>query len=273
MRTVLLPIGDFARLGGVSVRMLRHYDRIGLLTPARVDAQTGHRAYETGQLSTLNRIVALKGLGFTLQQVADLLREGLTPGELHGMLRLRQVELERQVQHSRHALDRVAARLRLLEQETDMDDAIRIKHIPTLRLAGLSAITPEPDRASVGPRIEPLFTRVADVMDRTGGDRTSPLARYIPADGTAVQITAGYVVMGEPPPELERHDLPAAEVAAALHQGPMQDIAGAYQALSRWAGAHGHHHSLAAGCWRELYLEAGGDDQREWIVEVQLELG
>ena len=69
----MLSIGHFARHGRVSVRMLRHYDAIGLLQPAYDDQVTGYRSYDAEQLSRLNRIVALKGLGFTLQQVQSIL--------------------------------------------------------------------------------------------------------------------------------------------------------------------------------------------------------
>src|ERR671917_48630 len=85
----MLGIGDFARHGRVSVRMLRHYDAIGLLRPAHVDRLTGYRSYDAGQLSRLNRIVALKGLGFTLQQVRSILDDEVSVEELRGMLRLR----------------------------------------------------------------------------------------------------------------------------------------------------------------------------------------
>ncbi len=63
-------IGEFASIGRVSVRMLRHYDQIGLLRPARVDAITGYRTYAATQLTLLSRIVELKGLGLTLEQVS-----------------------------------------------------------------------------------------------------------------------------------------------------------------------------------------------------------
>ena len=59
----MFSIGDFARHGRVSVRMLRHYDALGLLRPAHVDPVTGYRSYRAAQLSRLNRIVALKELG------------------------------------------------------------------------------------------------------------------------------------------------------------------------------------------------------------------
>ena len=48
----MFSIGEFARLGGVSVRTLRHYDEIGLLRPAMVDQDTGYRGYAADQLGS-----------------------------------------------------------------------------------------------------------------------------------------------------------------------------------------------------------------------------
>jgi DNA-binding transcriptional MerR regulator len=65
----MFTIGDFAEHGRVSVRMLRHYDAIGLLRPAHVDPLSSYRYYSAEQFAQLNRIVALKELGFSLHQV------------------------------------------------------------------------------------------------------------------------------------------------------------------------------------------------------------
>src|SRR3954452_13869941 len=94
----MFTIGDFANLGRVSVRMLRHYDSIGVLPPAAVDPVSGYRLYTADQLSRLNRLIALKDLGFTLAQVHSILEDKLDPAELRGMLRLRQAELEAQLE-------------------------------------------------------------------------------------------------------------------------------------------------------------------------------
>jgi DNA-binding transcriptional MerR regulator len=102
----MLTIGDFARHGRVSIRMLRHYDAIGLLRPAHVDQASGYRFYQAAQLSRLNRIVALKDLGFTLQQVQAILDEDVRTQELRGMLRLRRAELERPSRRQRQAWSR-----------------------------------------------------------------------------------------------------------------------------------------------------------------------
>jgi DNA-binding transcriptional MerR regulator len=85
----MFTIGDFARYGRVSVRMLHHYDAIGLLKPSRVDVVTGYRFYDARQLAALTRIVALKDLGFTLAEVRSLVENAITVDELRGKLALR----------------------------------------------------------------------------------------------------------------------------------------------------------------------------------------
>src|SRR5690349_9469478 len=132
----MFSIGEFARHGRVSVRMLRHYDAIGLLRPARVDPFTGYRGYEAGQLSRLNRVVALKDLGFTLEQVASIIDEKVGIDELRGMLRLRQAELQTRITADHARLAAVEARLRSIETEGAMPvQDVQIKKVPSVRVA------------------------------------------------------------------------------------------------------------------------------------------
>ena len=105
----MFSIGEFARHGRVSVRMLRHYDAIGLLRPASVDAASGYRFYQASQLAELNRIIALKDLGFTLQQVQAILAEQVSAAELRGMLKLRRAEIHAQIETETARLARVEA--------------------------------------------------------------------------------------------------------------------------------------------------------------------
>jgi DNA-binding transcriptional MerR regulator len=80
--------------------MLRHYDAIGLLRPACVDPVTGYRSYQATQLAQLNRVIALKDLGFTLQQVQEIMAEQVSAAELRGMLRLRRAEIKSRIDAS-----------------------------------------------------------------------------------------------------------------------------------------------------------------------------
>src|SRR5262245_60646646 len=137
----MFSIGEFAVMGRLSVRMLRHYDAIGLLTPARTDPFTGYRYYTADQLSRLNRIIALKDLGFTLQQVHTILAEKLDAVELRGMLRLRRAQLQDHLEAETARLGRIEARLRLIESEGHMNtEEVVLKPVPPVRVAELSAV-------------------------------------------------------------------------------------------------------------------------------------
>jgi DNA-binding transcriptional MerR regulator len=105
-------IGEFSRIAQVSCRLLRYYDELGLLRPGHVDPETGYRSYQAEQLNRLNRILVLRDLGFSLEQIARLLEQHLGADELRGMLRLRQSELERELAEK-------VARVELIEQRIE----------------------------------------------------------------------------------------------------------------------------------------------------------
>src|SRR3954468_8266153 len=165
----MFSIGEFAKHGRVSVRMLRHYDEIGLLRPARVDPVTGYRTYGGAQLARLNRIIALKDLGFTLGQVGGILDEKVSVESLRGMLRLRQAELEAAIAADTTRLTRVAARLRTIEDEGLMPpDDVVVKSVPGVRLAELSGLAGSFAPEDISPVIQPLYRELRRRLDVDG---------------------------------------------------------------------------------------------------------
>src|SRR5687768_12691015 len=108
----MFRIGDFSRIARVSARLLRFYDEIGLLVPAHADPQTGYRYYTLAQLTEVNRILVLKELGFSLDQVREVLRSDLDTDQLRNMLMLRRNDvaqtLASETQRLRHIETRIA---------------------------------------------------------------------------------------------------------------------------------------------------------------------
>ncbi|GAA4237367.1 DNA-binding transcriptional MerR regulator [Streptosporangium album] len=188
----MFTIGDFAKHGRVSVRMLRHYDAIGLLRPAHVDPASGYRLYEAGQLARLNRVIALKDLGFTLQQVQSILNEHVSVEELRGMLRLRQAELEAAMTDAAARLTQVEARLRTIESEGRMPtDDIAVKSLPPVRLAELTGTAMSFDPQDVGPVIGPLYDELCRRLSDAGVVPTGPGIAYYedaPHGGGAITV-------------------------------------------------------------------------------------
>jgi DNA-binding transcriptional MerR regulator len=267
----MLSIGDFARHGRVSVRMLRHYDAIGLLQPAYVDGVTGYRSYEARQLSRLNRIVALKGLGFTLQQVKSILDDEVSVEELRGMLRLREAELHSQIASDTSRLAQVEARLQVIEREGAMPaDEVQIKRIPGVRVAELTGTAASFEPESIGPAITPLYEELRDRLDCAGLTPTGPDIAYYEdsPDEEGVLVHATIPVDADPG---EDHDfaivdLPEIEQAATIvHRGAMDNVMPTIQALARWIDANGYR---SVGYNRELYIELG-ENRDMWVTELQ----
>ncbi len=177
----MFTIGEFAALGRVSVRMLRHYDSIGLLRPAAVDPRTGYRRYRAAQLGRLNRVIALKDLGLTLDQVRAILDDEVDAAELRGMLRLRRAQLAAQVAADTARLARIEARLRMIETEGRMTiEDVVLKEIPAVRIAELTALAAGYQPPDISPVIQPLYPELFRRLDRAQVSPAGP-----PSPGTS----------------------------------------------------------------------------------------
>ena len=275
----MFSIGEFAGLGRVSVRMLRHYDAIGLLRPAHVDPHSGYRFYAAAQLRLLNRVTALKDLGFSLQQVQTLIDEKLDTAELRGMLRLRRAELAEQMQRDTARLALVDARLRMIESEGHMDTGdVVLKTIPALRVAQLSATaTSYDDPSSISANLSPLYPRLMELMERHGVAMTgAPIAWYEPAPtrpgDETITVHAAFPIGADElgPVDFEVTVLPAVEqVASALHQGSMSEAFRTGEKIATWIDDNGYR-ALGAGYAREVYLDCPPDDFDKWVTELQV---
>lgn len=143
----MLKIGDFARLAHVTVKTLRHYGRMGLLEPAWIDRYTGYRYYNLSQLSRLNLILALKDLGFSLEQVAEMLDEDVPASQLRAMLTLKKAELHQRLQSEQNRLAQVEARLKQIEREGALPVyEVLIKSTQPQMVAAIRQVLSEPEQ-------------------------------------------------------------------------------------------------------------------------------
>lgn len=288
----MFKIGDFSRLAQVSVRMLRHYDKLGLLTPSHTDKFTGYRYYTIDQLPRLNRIVALNGLGLTLQDIADLLNESnaLPVEQLRGMLLLRQKELERELAEKHWQLASVEARLQQIEQENDPDPyEIVVKPLTALSIASIRLVSPTVEE--VGYYCGALYARLYERLQEVGVSWQAPEVTFYHNDeyrehdidmevAVAVaedaltdkvltdRVSAGVAVQSD----LTFRLAPACDLAAALtFECTFESVIGPIQSLLRWIGVHQH---IAAGPLREVHLSGPAHQTNEEgalpVIELQV---
>ncbi|MEJ2757388.1 MAG: MerR family transcriptional regulator [Anaerolineales bacterium] len=118
----MLKIGEFAKLSKVSKKTLRYYHQVGLLKPAWTNRYNRYRYYETGQLATLNNILTMKELGFSLEEIQTILQEDLSPTQMRSMLRLKKAELEHQIREDQARLQKIEARLARVDTPNESSD-------------------------------------------------------------------------------------------------------------------------------------------------------
>ena len=298
----MFSIGEFARHGRVSVRMLRHYDAIGLLRPAVVDPDSGYRFYQAAQLAELNRIIALKDLGFTLQQVQAIAAEKVSAAELRGMLKLRRAEIHTRIEDETARLARIEVRLLTIEDEARVPaDGVVIKRLAAVRVAELTGVAASYEPESITPVIQPLYRDLWQQIASAGISPAGPALAYyedapgsegavivhatvpvntVPVDtvpGNTVPVDTAPVdtvpvdtvpVSAAPDhgPRFTVSDLPEVRSAAAIiHHGSMDDVMPTGQALARWVDASGYR---SAGYAREITLE-WDPDPGKWVTELQ----
>jgi DNA-binding transcriptional MerR regulator len=265
----MIKIGDFARLGQVSVVTLRFYDEMDLLKPVKVDAFTGYRFYSADQLPRLNRILALKDLGFALEQIKLMLADGLTHEQLYGMLTLQRNEVEKRLADEGERLSRIEARLRQIQMENKMPNYdVLIKTAPAMLVASCRVTIPTNDR--VPQYLGPAYGKVYDYLRKQGVKDGLCLALWhSPADVYENEDAEAVVQIDRSMPgtdQVKVYELPPTQVASVVHQGNFEEFTQGHAALLEWIDANGY---KIVGPYREIYIKHDKANLSDSTTEIQ----
>jgi MerR family transcriptional regulator, thiopeptide resistance regulator len=119
-RAAEFTVGEVAHLASVTVRTLHHYDEIGLLTPS-VRTTAGYRQYDEADLERPHRILGYRELGFSLEEIADILAEAVDMAEhlrrQHALLTERIARLQRMATIVERTLEAHMAGINLTPEE------------------------------------------------------------------------------------------------------------------------------------------------------------
>jgi DNA-binding transcriptional MerR regulator len=271
----VFKIGEFSRIARVSARQLRFYDELGLLKPGVVDPSSGYRFYSTSQLQRLNRILVLKDLGLSLEQIGGVIDQEASADQLRAMLLVRRSDAERALVEETTRLKQIEARIAQLDAGAvaDLDDVL---------------IRAEPAR-----RIVTVRETVGSLLEARGiiGQLVQTLPRHLPRDvlGTligiahsaefepdAIDVELGFVLNGAviaPLPALGTRTLQVRELPAVPHMAVCVRIGLPEHAhlitgkIGRFVEANGYR---LAGPGREVFLRPPrADRMEESVVEMQ----
>ncbi|MEV5983101.1 MerR family transcriptional regulator [Streptomyces sp. NPDC052114] len=224
MRDELLPIGRFARLCRLSVKQLRHYDEVGLLAPAHVDAASGYRYYAADQARDALTIALLRDMDLPLAVIARML--AAAPGTRARILRAERDRLAERI-------SRDQARLGMLERLADSGlpgYEVTAGREPERRLAVVRA---DCAPARIGETVGACVGRLSASLGAAGIAWEPPLWGLYPLDlDDRMEIAVGAAVPGSAgAPGVETETLPGGAVVETVHAGPYDQLPLAYNAL------------------------------------------
>lgn len=270
----MFKIGEFSKIARVSGRLLRYYDEIGLLQPIEIDEFTGYRYYSATQLPRLNRILALKDLGLSLDQIRRMLDDNVSPDEIRGMLLMKQAQVEQAVRDELDRFQHIEIRLAQLEGQTPEMDVI-LKSVPAQTYLAVDYHCP-----FVQDGMGLMFEMARQIPKRIGQENLDSFAlvfrsEFFEAEDFDVQM--GYLLQKKQVEEfalqsghqLSVRALPAAETVATLvNVGYGYGNHLCYSTLGDWIETNGYQLN---GEGRELIHQMPSPGHpEEMVMEIQM---
>lgn len=267
----MFQVSEFARLAGLSAKVLRDYDEAGLFRPAWVDRHSGYRRYSPAQLPELRRIVALRELGLPLAEIRALVRDG---SDLREALERRRAQLEA----ARRETDRRLAELGISLALADGDDRLDVV-VRTVGEELVATLDVAQTGGDDGRAFYELERTVRDAGVRAPRPPGELVNEAVMPDGPPIEV---FVPVRRSAPGLAVRRLPAIRAATILHQGSYETMAATRRALDDWVAAARYQPRQPL---RVIYLQFGAepdlrlprsyvvDSSRQLLTELHLPLG
>lgn len=260
----MLQIGKFSKICQVSVKTLRHYDKIGLLVPAKVDQLTGYRYYQPEQIDTMNYIQRLKRYGFSLEEIQSILAIS-DNNELRLRLRQRKEMLKNEQWEMAIILNELQTHISVFERTGDIMTYQKSYIIEMKKSPAMNVLT---HRSMMG--VDEFGKYYGTLFERVPRERVTPTglngARYYDEefnrDASDVEVFIGIK-------EREKADtvMEPCECAMTVHHGGYSTLSEAYGAIVSWMIENGYQ---IEGAPFELYIKTQFDtlSPEDWVTEI-----
>ncbi len=265
----MLRIGDFSKLSRISIRMLRHYDEIGLLVPKSIDNFTSYRYYGEDQLPVADRITSLKNMGFSLSTIGEILKSYDNPQALADFLKVKQAEIiaeAEEVSHRLLLLDTAIKRLR--KDDTAMKYNVTVKTMPERYVASVRKVIPSYEQEGM---LWGIMMSETACMGMQIAENCNSLAMFHD-DGykeSDVDVEVQMTVKGsyKNTENVVFKTVPAVEIASATYKGSYEQMPAVNHAVASWVQDNGYEFNDMMFC---IYHVSPNQTQNpdEYVTEV-----
>ena len=266
----MFKIGEFSKLVRVSPRMLRHYEKCGLLYPAEIDKFTGYRQYSAGQIPHLANIVILRDMGFSIDEIGDILPHFDDHAFMDKVLRTKMAAVKSTIEAEQEKLEMLLQMSDAVRKERNiMVFDVNLGKLPSVKVLTLRGIIPH--YKDEGILWEKLGAYVGEkqITANGGGYSTYFDEEYKETDPD-VEIAIPVNALGKNEGEFVFKEYPRITQAATVRfSGPFN---GGYDAasekLANWMEENGY---TFAGPLRGHVIVSPYEDSNpeNWLTELQ----
>ena len=257
----MFTIGEFSRLSCISARMLRHYDSIGLIHPYKIGEDNGYRYYDISQLKEINKIEKLKGYGFTLSEIKNLMN--LSDEELMERFKVQYKKLQDAKKHYEMLIHTMETEMNHKE-DFDMNDyrviTMNMKEQKVLAIKDTIKINEESMHKLAAELKKQLKEKN---LKQAGPVQISYLDEEFNPDHATIemQIEVGSDCEGV-------KTIPEHLYVTTMHSGPMNKIHLAYQSIMTWLSVHNEYEICGPSIERLIVHEHMTDDEEKYETAV-----
>ena len=264
----MLKIGEFSTLTGISIHMLRNYDKIGLLKPEKVESMNNYRFYGEKQIVRANHIQVLKSLGFGLNEISEILVDNMPDDRIKTFLEGKIMEkeeslsiTEKQIAQMRHALNE-------LDKQNGFTLSVSVKRLPMRRVVSLRDVIREFSE-------EGLLWERLDRACKANGVKLADV-QYCMAMTHSVDFEKGIIdtevfkIVEQAGPdigELRFSEMPETEAAVVAFQGIYSRIGDINSYMYHWIVENGYR--ISGKAFNVYYLSPGNElNPENYVTEI-----
>ena len=267
-----LKIGEFSKLMQVTVKTLRHYEQRGLLLPDKVDMWTGYRYYSIAQMQRLNIIRSLQRQGFTLEEIKELLEDGMQMPSIE--------QLTKKIEETEQQLQLLIERRKQLLKWIDSHKQIKsmekfsIQSLPEIIVASHREIIP--DYSARGMlcvnKIGPEMQRLGCKCPAPGYCFTIEHSKEYRSTDIDIEYCEQVEEMGQDSDIIQFKRLPAVPKALCMkHVGPYERFHESFTEAFAYIEEQGY---KIAGDFRTCYIDGvwNQEDPEQWLSIIQIQI-
>ena len=259
----LYRIGMFSKMNQVTIKTLRYYNEVGLLRPRFIDPDNGYRYYSSSQLEPLHRLLALRGIGYSIEEIKQV-QDGVSEQRI---LQRKKQQLMKEISERMSMLSQIEGYLQQEEENYHMV----VKKLPEAIVASM--------RKTV-PNFQALFSTIPEMgaqMERAGCVCAVPEYCFniyhdneYKEENIDIEVCEAVTEMKEDIGDLKfKYIDEVPEAVCTMHKGSYKGIPKAYAAAIEFVENNGYEIIDSA---RENYIDGlwNKDSEDDWLTEIQI---